>query len=220
MSLARLLVLVALAAATATGHALAGSGSGGGGSAPAPAPSSLAIDPDPLPNGTLGVAYTAFLWSNGGRGTPYEYRVVAGKLPSGLSMTKSFGVQSAAITGAPQVLGTFAFTVEVRDKSGNTARASFSIAVDPATAVSIAEPSDVLNPGTVGLDYVHNLFVSGGASPYAWSVAAGQLPPGLLLSANGSITGTPTTAGAFVFTARVADRFGSTAARAFTIVVS
>ena len=33
----------------------------------------------------------------------------------------------------------------------------------------------------VGGAYAQNFFLSGGAAPYTWSVAAGQLPPGLAL---------------------------------------
>jgi len=35
-----------------------------------------------------------------------------------------------------------------------------------------------LGPGTVGQPFAQNFFLSGGAGPYTWSVASGQLPPG------------------------------------------
>ncbi len=60
-----------------------------------------------------------------------------------------------------------------------------------------------------------------------WSISAGNLPPGLTLSAvgapPGSITGTPTQAGAFLFTAKVLDNSGpvpTQATRQYTLYIS
>jgi hypothetical protein len=66
-----------------------------------------------------------------------------------------------------------------------------------------------------------NLFASGGISPYTWSVASGELPPGLELPRReNTISGTPTTAGTFTLTVQVMDERGTTAEKAFTITVS
>ncbi|HZM02375.1 MAG TPA: putative Ig domain-containing protein, partial [Candidatus Saccharimonadales bacterium] len=57
-----------------------------------------------------------------------------------------------------------------------------------------------------------SLSVSGGSAPYKFSIVAGALPPGLTLNTNtGAITGTPTTAGSYTFTAGVTDATGTTA---------
>jgi len=72
---------------------------------PSPTPttsSTLVIVDDALPNGNVGSAHSGSLFSTGARGDkPVEYRVVSGRLPAGLSMTRSFGVASALITGTP-----------------------------------------------------------------------------------------------------------------------
>lgn len=57
----------------------------------------------------------------------------------------------------------------------------------------------------MGTPYLATLHAAGGTSPYSWSVAAGSLPAGLTLSADGAISGTPGTQGTASFTVQVAD---------------
>lgn len=65
--------------------------------------------------------------------------------------------------------------------------------------------------GQVGVSYASQLVASGGTPPYTFSVAS-NLPPGLTLdSATGIISGIPTEAGAFSFTAKVTDSSSGTA---------
>jgi putative Ig domain-containing protein len=203
-----------LTALVIAGAALASGGGGG------TTTSSLTFDNDTLGNGTVGVFYAGFITASGGLGSPYEFRVVAGKVPAGLTLAKAYGMQSTVISGTPQTVGTSTFTVEVKAGSGATARKAFTLTIAPTTPVSISDPSDDLNPGTVGVSYIHNLFPSGGAQPYRWVVVAGALPAGLSLTSNGSITGAPTRAGTFSFTVRLTDKFGQQATRTFRITVS
>ena len=57
--------------------------------------------------------------------------------------------------------------------------------------------------------YSDQLTVTGGTSPFTWSVSAGTLPPGLTLGAStGLLSGTPTTAGTYSFTVKVTDQPG------------
>jgi large repetitive protein len=87
--------------------------------------------------------------------------------------------------------------------------------VDPL-ALTFAPPP----AGNVGAAYATTLTATGGLLPYTWSLSAGSLPPGLQLgAASGTISGTPTVAGTFSFTARVADAAGGTATRATSITV-
>ncbi len=70
----------------------------------------------------------------------------------------------------------------------------------PQLVAATASPPE----GITGKAYSYTLSASGGTGSYAWSLVAGSLPPGLSLSSAGQISGTPTTAGSFSSTARVA----------------
>jgi hypothetical protein len=72
----------------------------------------------------------------------------------------------------------------------------------------------VLVPGSPGVgtetvSYLHRLEASGGTPPYAFSVIAGETPPGLSLGAQGELSGKPTAAGDFRFTVEVVDQDGT-----------
>jgi streptogramin lyase len=79
--------------------------------------------------------------------------------------------------------------------------------------------SSPLPPAQPGVPYSLSLQATGGISPYAWSVQSGQLPPGLTLSTDGQITGTPLLSGIFEFTVRVTDTLSATADASFRLQV-
>jgi hypothetical protein len=59
--------------------------------------------------------------------------------------------------------------------------------------------------GTINVPYNQTLIASGGAVPYSFALTGGVLPPGVLLSASGILSGTPTSGGVFQFTATATD---------------
>jgi hypothetical protein len=81
--------------------------------------------------------------------------------------------------------------------------------------------------GAVGTAYPYIAFGAiGGQTPYTWTVASGQVPPGLGFSSgnpgtfiNNVLSGTPTRAGTFAFTMKVTDSLGDTASQSFSITV-
>ena len=66
-----------------------------------------------------------------------------------------------------------------------------------------AAPTASLPSGTTNTAYAANLSAGGGVPPYSWSVASGNVPPGLVLNNAGTLSGTPSSAGSFSFTAQV-----------------
>lgn len=75
-----------------------------------------------------------------------------------------------------------------------------------------------LPPATQNAPFGERLEAVGGDGQFVWSVASGALPPGVSLSADGELTGTPSQSGEFVFEVGVASG-GAMATRALTLSV-
>ncbi len=73
--------------------------------------------------------------------------------------------------------------------------------------------------GVVGSAYSAALGASGGSGSFTWSLLSGSLPSGLTLNAAGTISGTPTTTGAFTFAVQATDGHLS-ASKSLSIQVS
>jgi Zn-dependent metalloprotease len=74
--------------------------------------------------------------------------------------------------------------------------------------------------GLVGWPYSEALSAVGGMEPYTWQVVSGSLPPGLSLSTDGVVSGTPLAAGTSIFSVRVAGTDGHAATNAFSLTVT
>jgi hypothetical protein len=175
----------------------------------------LTITATTLPTGTVGTTYSYSLPATGGI-PPYVWSVNSGTLPAGLKLSIK-----GTISGTPVAAGTVNFTVSVIDSEAVPASttANFSIAIQSELAVtSISPPA-----GTVGVNYSTTLAAAGGVSPYTWTLASGNLSPGLSLSPAGIISGKPTASGASTFTVQVADSGGTnqqTAIAELTIAIN
>jgi hypothetical protein len=75
----------------------------------------------------------------------------------------------------------------------------------PPAPQPLAILDQTLPPLNAGLDVRIPLHASGGVPPYHWSLANGDLPPGITLDAEGSLTGRPSKPGDFAFTLTVTD---------------
>ena len=102
----------------------------------------------------------------------------------------------------------------------DTAEVRVASAPPPPPPPALVFGSHHLPPGTVGRAYAGHLAAGGGTGTYAWALISGALPPGMGLAANGSVAGIPTTAGTFVFHARVTSGAQSASTGALSIVVA
>jgi Flp pilus assembly secretin CpaC len=160
----------------------------------------LAIDSTSLPGATLQVPYFASLRAAGGIGAR-TWGVIAGTLPSGLSLNPATGT----ISGTPTTPGNSNFMISVADSGTPTKSVMTTLSISVAAVAPLLAVANSLPNGNIGGPYDAVLTATGGKAPYTWTVAAGALPTGLTLApSTGAITGTPT-AGSFTFTMQVTD---------------
>jgi Putative Ig domain len=161
----------------------------------------LSITTTSVPSAKQQSQYSVMLTATGGK-APYTWSLVSGSLPTGLNLAGS-----GAISGMPSQSGNFSFTAKVADSSSPalSAQQELSITVSAATN-TIQITTNSIPSGQVGVGYSDTLAVTGGTSPYTWTINSGTLPTGLTLNAaTGLIAGTPSQSGSFSFTVQVKD---------------
>ena len=89
-----------------------------------------------------------------------------------------------------------------------------------ASAPVLAISTATISQAGVGTPYSATLAATGGTPPYIWSIASGSLPNGLVLAANGNISGVASQAGISTFAAQVVDSVSSTTTRSYSLTVS
>lgn len=156
----------------------------------------VGITCDNPPEGTVGTPYSHTFPVSGGI-APYVVGLVAGIQPPGLTLS------GAVMSGTPTIAGTYAFTLLVEDDVGGEAQVECSIDIALLGPVVQCNEPPV---GKVNIPYSHDLFAFGGIPPYTYAISAGALPTGLSLGAlTGTISGTPTTSGTYIFTVLLTD---------------
>jgi len=182
---------------------------------PSPVWAAPSIFPSVLPSGQVGVPYSTTLLATGA--PPYTWTVTGGAPPPGLTLNPATGV----ISGTPTTAGMYPFWVEVADSTSPppSPQQGFSIVI---AATPITFTSTYLPEAKEGSSYYGNIAVTGGKSPYTFSLVSGTLPSGLALDSN-IISGTPDkgTAGNYTFTIGVTDSSSPplSARQSFTLTI-
>lgn len=167
----------------------------------------------PLISGAAGTFYTKTLAANGG--TPaYTYTLLSGSLPANVTLS-SGGV----ISGTPPSPGQFSFTVKVADSLGAFSTKAFALTIylSGSPIVTTSTPLPMAFPG---VSYTQSLSATGGTTPYTWTLFGGALPGNVNLSTDGTISGTPASAGTFTFTVQVTGQDGIYSFQQFSLTVA
>lgn len=176
----------------------------------------LQVGTSALPPAIQGTSYRATLSAVFGS-APFNWSLVGGSLPAGISLAAN-----GTLAGTPMALGSSTFTVRVTDSAGATARATFTLSVEQDTVPSITTTS--LPSGALGTPYQRvfpGFAATSGNGALTWTLAAGALPVGVSLAANGVLTGAPQATGTFSFTVKVTDSDATPDSdqRAFSLVI-
>ena len=168
------------------------------------------------PAAQVGIGYSGIAIASGliGDGT---WSVVAGSLPPGLGINASTG----AISGVPASSGQFTAVIQVGDSydAQRVATAPLTIMVAPAP-ITVSTTS--LPSAAAGRPYAVMLAAAGGTGAVTWSLESGNLPGGYTLAPSGSLAGSSTSTGSFMFVVRATDAgwAGNTATQALTLSVT
>ncbi|EOL8971292.1 autotransporter domain-containing protein [Cronobacter dublinensis] len=180
------------------------------------APTTVTIAPasGALPPATTGSAWSQTLSATGGS-APYTW--TAHGLPAGISLNAATG----ALSGTPTTAGSFTFSVTVKEAGNVSATTTYTLvvgAVTPGVTLAVTPAAGALPAGTTGSAWSQTFAVSGGTAPYRWQLS-GALPAGLTFS-DGSLKGTPTTAGSSAFTLTATDANGVAVQAAYTLQIN
>ncbi len=139
---------------------------------------------------------------------PYTFSVT-GTLPPGTTLAAD-----GTLSGTPTTPGTYNFSVAVNDSvQSQPGSRNFSLTVNTSALTATA----TLGNGQVGVAYTGQIGATGGTPPYTFAVSG--LPDGLSF-ANGSVSGTPTTAGQSTVSVTVTDSAKATATQSFPITIA
>lgn len=142
------------------------------------------------------------------------YAVEAGSaLPPGLSLTTG-----ATLEGTPTQSGVFTFDIGATHSLGRTV-GSFRMTVAEAEALAITTTE--LPGATIDEPYAFTLQANRPAAELVWTLTGGDLPEGIALAPDGTLSGTPSVAGNYPITIQASHpASGQTAKALFNLPVS
>lgn len=167
-----------------------------------------------LPLATVNTPYAQGISVTGGSGS---YTFTATGLPPGYLIDQSLGW----ISGNASTPYDGAVIIVVRDSEGLQESRTFPFSVTSLPEITTSS----LPSAALGAPYSVTLNATGGKAPRSFEMASGDLPEGLALASDGTISGTPKFGAnvrnsPFAVTIRVKDALNQTATRVFTMSAS
>ncbi|HNJ43007.1 MAG TPA: putative Ig domain-containing protein, partial [Acidobacteriota bacterium] len=171
----------------------------------------LTLSPATVPQATFESSYVQPFTASGGA-EPYRFLITYGGLPAGMTLT-----EDGSLSGVPVQPGEFLFTLTAIDQTGCNTSRTYNFTV---TCGNFTVTPDSLPLGAVNNTYTQTLSVTGGVGPYTFGLKSGTVPPGIELSPDGIVTGTPTVVGNYLFTIRITDSRGCFVDKVLNLVVA
>lgn len=150
-------------------------------------------------------------------------RFEEGGLPVGIHFSPASG-RLTGIVLASNEPGMFVFTIVVVDGQNSMISREFSLPINSASGSPLVITTTTVDQGIAGAAYAIGLQAAGGVGSHVWSMKAGtgSLPPGLVLTPYGVLTGVipQGTTGQFSFTVEVKDEAMATYEQSYAMLVA
>jgi hypothetical protein len=169
----------------------------------------------------LGNEYSSNIVCTGSPQNPpvFTASLISGSLPPGLVLLSGNGLNNgenvnvaAQVAGVPSQTGNYTAVVKVTDGMGDVGQREIKLHVSGLAIVNTG-----ISSGSMGVPYNQTFDVRGGTPPYSFTTT-GSLPTGLNIDpALGTISGTPTTTGAYGVGVQVTDSAGDHFTRNYTL---
>jgi hypothetical protein len=153
-------------------------------------------------------------------GSPTPVVTETGALPGGVTFIgNANGTATLVGTPASGTSGNYPITFSATNSAGSNAQA-FTLTVNASIPALVVTTTSLPSDRQRSTYPPTTLQAANGALPYSWLVVSGALPPNLLLSSGGTISGMPTKVGTFSFTVQVKDTSGNAATATLSIKIS
>jgi len=151
---------------------------------------------------------------NEGNGPAYT-RIVSGELPPGLSLNRR-----GEIVGTPTATGTYTARYKLVDQDWDRSYATITITIKEPNL--LPEAVDDTYTGDIDVEFSQNVIndndIQGDGTAIS-ELVEGELPPGLTLGTDGTVSGTPTSSGIFVAVYKIIDGNGDESSASITITI-